>query len=303
MGIVLQDTTLFEGSVRNNIRLGRLDATDAEVEEAGRLAEIDAHVRSLPQGYDTPLGSAGVRLSGGQRQRIAIARALLRQPDLLLLDEATSALDPSTERAINATLEALRAGMTTVRVTHRLSEAAVCDRIFVLDGGRLVESGSQEQLLAADGLYARLWRKQQGLMLSDNLEHAAVTAAWLSEWPLFENADLILIEEVCREFVTERAAPGSEIIREGTPGDRFYILVRGSVVVQRGTGPEAEVIARLREGDAFGEAALLSDEPRNASVVAMSDCVLLSLERSRFRRWVHRDPAWRRRLERIDASR
>ena len=299
MGIVQQDAMLFEGSLRDNIRLGRLDATDAEVEEAARLAEADAFIEALSKGYDTHLGAGGTRLSGGQRQRISIARALLRRPDILLLDEATSALDPATERAINATLESLRMRYTTIRVTHRLEEAATCNRIYVLEAGRLAEQGSHDQLLAAQGLYAKLWRKQQGLSLSDNLEHAAVTAAWLAEWPLFEGADLVLLDEVSRQFVTERAAPGSEIIRQGSPGDRFYILVRGMVSVSRARAGEEIEIAKLREGDAFGEAALLSDAPRNASVRALTDCVLLSLERSRFRRWADRDPAWRGRLEEL----
>jgi ATP-binding cassette, subfamily B, bacterial len=299
MGIVQQDAMLFEGSLRDNIRLGRLDATDAEVEEAARLAEADAFIQALAQGYDTHLGVGGTRLSGGQRQRISIARALLRRPDILLLDEATSALDPATERAINATLESLRLRYTTIRVTHRLEEAATCNRIYVLEAGRLAEQGSHEQLLAAQGLYAKLWRKQQGLSLSDNLEHAAVTAAWLAEWPLFEGADLVLLDEVSRQFVTERAAPGSEIIRQGSPGDRFYILVRGMVAVSRERAGEKTEIAKLREGDAFGEAALLSDAPRNASVQALTDCVLLSLERTRFRHWADRDPAWRGRLEEL----
>lgn len=299
MGIVQQDAVLFEGSLRDNIRLGRLDAKDADVEEAARLAEADAFIQALPLGYDTHLGAGGTRLSGGQRQRIAIARALLRRPDILLLDEATSALDPATERAINATLESLRVRYTTIRVTHRLEEAATCNRIYLLEAGRLAEQGPHEQLLAADGLYAKLWRKQQGLSLSDNLEHAAVTAAWLAEWPLFEGADLTLLDEVSRQFVTERAAPGSEIIRQGSPGDRFYILVRGMVSVRRERAGEETEIAKLREGDAFGEAALLSDAPRNASVKCLTDCVLLSLERTRFRHWADRDPAWRGRLEKL----
>ncbi len=297
IGIVQQDTMLFDASLRENIRLGRPDAGDSEVEDATRLAELDDYARQLPNGYDTHVGAGGVRLSGGQRQRVSIARALLRQPDILLLDEATSALDPATERAINATLESLRSRFTMVRVTHRLAEAAACDRIFVLEAGKLAEQGTQTELLAAHGLYARLWRKQQGLSVSDNLEHSAVTAAWLGEWPLFQGADPVLLDEVSREFVTERASPGAEIIREGLAGDRFYILVRGMVSVSRGVDEDALELARLREGDAFGEAALMSEAPRNATVTALTACVLLSLERSRFRRWAQRDPVLRLRLE------
>ncbi|MCC2658597.1 MAG: ATP-binding cassette protein [Panacagrimonas sp.] len=305
LGIVPQDTVLFEGTLRDNIRLARLDASDAEVEVAARMAEVDTFASLLPQRYDTHLGAGGARLSGGQRQRVAIARVLLRSPELLLLDEATSALDPATERAINATLRALRERFTVLRVTHRLTEAAECDRVVVLDGGRVVEEGTHAQLVSkADGLYARMWRRQQGLQLSDNGEHAAVTATWLAEWPLFEGADPVLLEEVSRAFLTERVLPGSEIIRQGAPGDRFYILVRGAVAVSRGTGGgEAIEIALLREGDAFGETALLSDEPRNATVTAITECVLLSLERARFLPWADRDPAWRKRLDALVAGR
>lgn len=305
LGIVPQDTVLFEGTLRDNIRLARLDASDAEVEVAARLAEVDVFAVLLPDRYDTHLGTGGTRLSGGQRQRVAIARVLLRQPELLLLDEATSALDPATERAINATLRALRDRFTVLRVTHRLTEAAECDRVVVLDQGRVVEQGTHAQLVSqADGLYARMWRRQQGLKLSDNGEHAAVTATWLAEWPLFEGADPVLLEEVSRAFLTERVLPGSEIIRQGAPGDRFYILVRGAVAVSRSKGGgEAIEIALLREGEAFGETALLSDEPRNATVTAITECVLLSLERARFRQWADRDPAWRRRLDALMAER
>src|SRR5207244_8351176 len=148
LGVVFQDTALFDMSVRENIRLGRLDASDAEVEQAARLAEVHDAIGGLADGYDTLVGERGGRLSGGQRQRIALARALVRQPAMLILDEPTSALDPETERAVNATLERLRAGRTTVTVTHRLAAVANYDDIIVFDRGRIVGRGTHAELVS-----------------------------------------------------------------------------------------------------------------------------------------------------------
>ena len=169
MGVVFQDSFLFNTTIRENIRLGRPHATDTEVETAARAAEIHDVIAALPDGYDTVCGERGGRLSGGQRQRVAIARAILRDPGVLLLDEATSALDPDTEAALNETLERLGRSRTVVSVTHRLASTVAADLILVMERGRLVESGSHAQLLARDGVFRRLWERQQG--------HAAATAA------------------------------------------------------------------------------------------------------------------------------
>ena len=162
IGVVFQDTFLFDSTIRENIALGWPEASDAEVEAVARAAGVDAFAAGLPLGYDEPVGEGGVRLSGGQRQRIAIARALLRDPSLLLLDEATSALDPRTERQIVTTLHSVGAGRTTIAVTHRLTSITNYDRIFVLVDGALVEEGTHDQLSAAGGAYARLWAEQRG---------------------------------------------------------------------------------------------------------------------------------------------
>jgi ATP-binding cassette subfamily B protein len=157
---VFQDNMLFNMSIRENIRLGKPDATDAEVEAAARKAEIHRYIMSLPQKYDTPVGERGDTLSGGQRQRIAIARAIIRDPTVLLLDEATSALDQTTEAAINRTLLKLAKGRTMIWSTHRLTSVVEMDEIIVVSGGRVIERGSHAQLLARNGIYRKLWDDQ-----------------------------------------------------------------------------------------------------------------------------------------------
>jgi ATP-binding cassette, subfamily B, bacterial len=160
MAVVFQENMLFNMSIRENIRLGKEGATDQEVEQAARKAEIHRYIKSLPQKYDTLVGERGDTLSGGQRQRIAIARAIVRDPSLLLLDEATSALDQTTEAAINKTLLKLAKGRTMIFSTHRLTSVVDMDEIIVISGGRAIERGTHAELLAANGVYRRLWDDQ-----------------------------------------------------------------------------------------------------------------------------------------------
>ena len=160
IGIVPQETMLFSSSVRENIRYGRLDATDEEIEEAARAANAEEFILQLPEGYETKIGERGLNLSGGQRQRIAIARAILKNPRILILDEATSALDTESEKIVQAALDKLMVGRTSFAIAHRLSTIFNADCIYVIDGGHIVEQGTHEELLAAGGLYSTLYNIQ-----------------------------------------------------------------------------------------------------------------------------------------------
>ncbi|MCG8510930.1 MAG: ABC transporter ATP-binding protein/permease, partial [Rhodospirillales bacterium] len=161
IGMVPQDTVLFNDTVFYNIAYGRPEATPAEVEHAARLARIHDFVMSQPDGYHTMVGERGLKLSGGEKQRVAIARTLLKQPRIMLFDEATSALDTHTEREIQASLAEVSADRTTLIIAHRLSTVVDADEILVLDAGRIVERGSHGQLLTSGGVYAEMWARQQ----------------------------------------------------------------------------------------------------------------------------------------------
>jgi ATP-binding cassette, subfamily B, heavy metal transporter len=161
IGMVPQDTVLFNDTIRYNIRYGRWDATDAEVEEAAGLAQIDGFIRMSPKGYETQVGERGLKLSGGEKQRVAIARTILKGPPILVLDEATSALDSHTEREIQDALERVSRNRTSLVIAHRLSTIVTADEIIVLDQGRIAERGTHDQLLASGGLYASMWNRQR----------------------------------------------------------------------------------------------------------------------------------------------
>jgi ABC-type transport system involved in Fe-S cluster assembly fused permease/ATPase subunit len=175
VGMVPQDTVLFNDTIAYNIRYGRVDASDAEVREAARLARIDHFIEHIPGGYEAQVGERGLKLSGGEKQRVAIARTILKAPPILVLDEATSALDSFTEGEIQDALDLVAKGRTTLVIAHRLSTIVNADEIVVLDKGRIVERGAHAPLLAQNGLYAALWKRQNEVReAEETLRRAAI---------------------------------------------------------------------------------------------------------------------------------
>jgi ATP-binding cassette subfamily B protein len=304
VGAVFQESILFDATIGENIRLGRPEATDAEVEAAARAAGLHDVIAGLPGGYGSPAGERGGRLSGGQRQRIALARALVRRPAVLVLDEATSALDPETEAGIVATLKELRGRQTLVSVTHRLATARDADLIVVMAGGRLMEQGGHEALLARKGVYARLWEQQSGFVVSASGHHAAIEPQRLAAIPLFSWLDGGQLTRFAARFTTVEVPAGQALCDEDEPGDVLYVLVRGVVeVTRRGPDGSERQVSVLEDGDFFGEIALLEEVRRTATVRARTPCLLLALDRRDFRDLLAEVPMLRQVFEKVARAR
>ncbi len=296
MAVVFQESFLFNSTIRENILLGKPEASEEEIHSAAEAAGIHDSIIRMPYGYDTPVGERGSFLSGGQRQRIAIARALLRNPEILILDEATSALDPETEHAVNQTLANVGQGRTVISVTHRLSSATNADSIFLLKDGSIIEQGRHEELLGAQGLYTQLWEKQTGFSFREG--SAQVQASRLKRYPIFKNVDSQLLEEIASLFVTESYPADRVVVREGSPGNRFYLIAHGQVSVQKNNADGTQkTVGVLEDGDYFGEIALIKDIPRSATILTLTPCVLLTLHREIFQNLLDRSPDLKEKLE------
>jgi ATP-binding cassette subfamily B protein len=281
LGIVLQENILFNAPVRENLLFSRPGATEAEIEEAARGAEIHEFILSLPEKYDTVAGERGSRFSGGQRQRIAIARALLRGGSVMVFDEATSALDPGSEASVNATIEKIvRSDKTVLAVTHRLASVVNYDRIFVMRAGNLVESGSHSELLEKGGLYRELWEKQGGFERKENTADFTVTPERLGRVNIFAGLDRSLLEALSRVFVSERYDKDHFVIRQGELSKRFFIIPRGFAEVT--VTDESDIVQEFNifsDGDSFGESALLENSNSWTIVRTLTPCFFLSLRR------------------------
>jgi ATP-binding cassette subfamily B protein len=292
IGVVFQDSFLFDTSIRENIRAGNRAATDAEIEHAAREAEIHEAIAAMPAAYDTLVGAQGGKLSVGQRQRIAIARAILKNPRILLLDEATSALDPVTEATVNDTLQKLGKDRTVISVTHRLASATGADAIFVFAEGRMIESGTHSLLVAAGGAYARLWAKQSGFVFTADRSRVSVSAERLSAIPILAGLEPEPLEALGRMCVQYTFRAYTDVFRQGDYGDKFYMIARGRFHVIQ----DDRTIATLEDGDCFGEIALVTDQPRNATVRCVQEATCLVLDRPHFQELLRSSAAAQERI-------
>ena len=297
VGLVPQETILFNDTIEGNLLAARPEATNEEIVEAVKAAAAD-FILSLPGGFSCQVQNGGKSLSGGQRQRISLARTLLRKPRFLIIDEATASLDPAAERAVNDAISQLPSrGTAIVNITHRLSAISGYDYVYVLSDGRIVESGTHESLMVHKGIYAQLFEKQSGFMVTDDMSSATITPERLSKIDLFSEFPTDSLAELCKNFSSANYPASSTIISEGDKGDRFYIIVRGRVEVLKRIDDRDTRVKILEDGDFFGEIALLSNVPRTATVRTVNPTLLISLKRSRFLKLTNSVPGMRDKLE------
>jgi ATP-binding cassette subfamily B protein len=303
--IVLQNTSLFNASIKDNIALGLVDVSMNDIIAAAKFANLHDDIVNLPQGYETMVTNLGNNLSMGQKQRIAIARAIIRKPRLLLLDEITSSLDAITEANINENIIMCSTLCTIVIATHRLNIAANLDYVYVIDQGKIIEQGKHQDLLNGNGLYAKLWAKQHSIVLTSEKTVAYINVDYLKSIPILNHCNKEFLEKLARQFTVVTYNPGHVLFEEGSPGAEFYLIARGEVGIYKKDKDtrSQQLITTLEDGDYFGEVALLRGEPRNATVKIHKSSTLLILYKQQFDKLLAEFPILKTEIEAAAAER
>ena len=280
-GVVLQNPYLFNLTIRENIELGYIGSDEESIIQAAKLAEIHDDIMALPDGYDTLIDANANNLSSGQKQRIAIARALVGNPSILILDEITSNLDAATEAAINDCIKKLAEVKTIIWVTHRLNTVHSSSKLFVLHGGKIIESGMHNDMFQKHGMYKRLWERQNYLALNTQIQ--TVNPKLLFNIPLFNVLPESHYPVLAEHFILQDMPAGMTIFYTDELDDKIYIIISGSVLAK------GKHIKGLIDSVYFGEDALLKNTRRTFTAVTTQPCTFLVLQQRRFQHLLELD--------------
>lgn len=278
MGIVQQENFVFNATLRENISLGRPDASEEVLADTAKACGLDGWLAALPRGLDTLAGTKGLRPTAEISQRLALARAMIRDPAILALDDIAASLSPSEEDALLATIRQLAPGRTVISFSHRLASVPDAGSICVLQHGNVVEQGSHPELLAQSGYYAGLWQKQSGFRFTEDGSHVEVGPQRLKLIPPFASLSDLALAEVAAYFDTGMLPPEREIVREHDPANKLYILVRGKAQFCQ---TDAEPVP-LEDGDFFGTEALSAGSFFEGTVRTTTACFFITLERCHY---------------------